>query len=78
MKLALQYTQPFDGIVGVFPCDYYLKGKGVVRALRLIGSLSAPFTEFLTSALLEDAEVGLLRLRSLEKRFEASAELILL
>ena len=31
MKLALQYTQPFDGIVGVFPCDYYLKGKGVVR-----------------------------------------------
>ena len=27
MKLALQYTQPFDGMVGVFPCDYYLKGK---------------------------------------------------
>ena len=31
MKLALQYTQPFNGIVGVFPCDHYLKGKGVVR-----------------------------------------------
>ena len=31
MKLALQYTQPFNGIVGVFPCDNYLKGKGVVR-----------------------------------------------
>jgi dihydroorotase len=31
MKLALQYTQPFDGIIGVFPCDNYLKGKGVVR-----------------------------------------------
>jgi dihydroorotase len=31
MKLALQYTQPFDGIVGVFPCDHYLKGRGVVR-----------------------------------------------
>ncbi|MDC0925681.1 dihydroorotase [Flavobacteriaceae bacterium] len=31
MKLALQYTQPFNGIIGVFPCDHYLKGKGVVR-----------------------------------------------
>lgn len=31
MKLALQYAQPFNGIVGVFPCDHYLKGKGVIR-----------------------------------------------
>ena len=29
MKLALQYTQPFKGVVGVFACDGYLKGKGV-------------------------------------------------
>lgn len=29
MKLALQYTQQFNGIVGTFACDGYLKGKGV-------------------------------------------------
>ena len=41
---------------------------------------SAPCKGFLISELLlgEEADVGLLRLRSLEKRFEASAELILM
>ncbi len=48
--------------------------EALCPTLRLIGS---SFKEFLISALLEEAAVGLLRLRSLEKRFEASAELML-
>ena len=44
--------------------------------VRLMGS--SPFTGFFISALLDEADVGLLRLRNLEKRFDGSAEELIL